>query len=42
MRAYLNPGLVQLLGTDSVRTACIIAGTSTKQYQQLLRLKQRA
>jgi peroxiredoxin len=39
---YLEPGPVQLVGTDSLCTARIIAGTSTKQYQQLLRLEQRA
>jgi peroxiredoxin len=39
---YLEPGPVQLLGIDSLRTARIIAGTSTKQYQQLLRQQQRA
>ena len=39
---YLEPGPVQLLGTDSLRTARIISGMSTKQYQQLLRLEQRA
>ena len=39
---YLEPGPVQLLGTDSLRTARVMAGTFTKQYQQLLRQQQRA